>query len=89
MKVSELKELIEGVNGDVQILIPMSMEFDGTWYSPCSEDSGLTKVGTGEWISEEDEKEMLLLGKEIPEEDAFLLMPCGFGEEKDHKHTLN
>jgi hypothetical protein len=89
MTVKRLRELLEGVNDNVQVLIPMTQEFDGAFYSPCSEDSGLTQVGTATDLTEEDIKEMELLNKPIPEEDAFLLIPCGFDEEKEHKHELN
>lgn len=88
MKVGELRKKLEGVDDNMKVLIPFSHEFDGAFYSPCSVDSGVSAMGI-ENLTEEDEKEMQLLNKPIPEEDAFLLIPCGFGEEKDHSHELN
>lgn len=89
MNVGQLKKLLEGVDDSLKVLVPITQEFDGRFYSPCSEDSGKTTMGTGEYLTEEEEKEMKLLNKPIPEEDAFLLIPCGFDEEKDQAHELN
>lgn len=89
MTVAQLKKLLEGVDENVQVLIPVSHEFNGAFYSPCSEDSGLSQMGTDPDLTEEDIKEMELLNKPVPEEPAFLLIPCGFGEEKEHRHELN
>ena len=88
MTVGELREKLEGVDVNMRVLIPMTHEFDGVFYSPCSEDSGVSAIGIGD-SNEEDIKEMELLNKPIPEEDTFLLIPCGFGDEKDHRHKLN
>lgn len=89
MTAGELKKKLENVDDGVQVLIPLSQEFDGAFYSPCSVDSGLSIMGTDPDLTEEDVKEMKLLGKPIPEEPAFLLIPCCFGENKDHSHELN
>ena len=89
MTVAQLKKLLEGVDENVQVLIPVSHEFDGAFYSTCSEDGGLSQMGTDPDLTEEDIKEMELLNKPVPEEPAFLLIPCGFGEEKEHRHELN
>jgi hypothetical protein len=88
MNVKQLRELLEGKPDDMPVLIPVSQEFDGAFYSPCHEDSGDAQLGD-EPLSEEDLKEMELLNKPIPEEPAFLLVPCGFFEEQDHSHELN
>jgi hypothetical protein len=89
MNIGELRKLIEGVDDNILVLVPRTMEFDGAFYSPCSHDSGKTKMGTDPNVTEEDVKEMQLLGKPVPEEDAFLLIPCGFGDDKDHTHEMN
>lgn len=89
MKVKDLKKLLENADDNLQVLIPVSHEFDGAFYSPCSEESGITQLSTDADLTEEDIKEMELLNKPIPEEPAFLLIPCGFGEDKDHTHELN
>jgi hypothetical protein len=89
MTVGELRKLIEGADDDMQVLIPLTQEFDGAFYSPCSHDSGVSQMGTDNDLTEEDIKEMELLNKPIPEVPALLLIPCGFGEEKDHTHELN
>ena len=89
MTVGELKVLIDGADDNLKILIPVSNEFDGFFYSPCKVESGVSKVGIGEELTEEDVEEMELLNKPIPQEDCFLLLPCGFSEEKDKSHELN
>ena len=89
MTVKQLREKLEGVDGDMKVLIPFSQEFDGAFYSPCSVGSGVSAMGTDPNLTEEDIKEMELLNKPIPEEDSFLLIPCGFDEEKEHAHELN
>jgi hypothetical protein len=89
MTVGELKKLIENADDNTQVLIPISQEFDGAFYSPCSEESGISMMGTDPNLTEEDIKEMELLNKPLPEEPALLLVPCGFSEEKQHVHNLN
>ena len=93
MNVGQLKKLLEGVPNDVKVLIPFSHEFDGIFYSPCNVDSGMCKVSTDPDLEPEDIEEMQLLNKPLPEEDAFMLVPCGFAEEDEdgekHKHLLN
>jgi hypothetical protein len=89
MTVKQLRKKLEGIDDNMKVLIPLTQEFDGAFYSPCSVDSGVSAMGTGEYLSEEEAKEMELLNKPIPEEDSFLLIPCGFFEEKDHSHELN
>lgn len=89
MTVGELKKILEGVNEDMQVLVPFTTIFDGRFYSPCSIESGVAGLGTDMYINEEDIKEMELLNKPIPQEDSFLIVPCGFTEEKDHSHELN
>jgi hypothetical protein len=90
MTVGELKRLLQQAPDDnVQVLIPTTMEFTGMFYSPCNADSGMTSMGTDPDITEEDYEEMKLLNQPLPEEPAFLLVPCGFGGEQDHSHELN
>ena len=90
MKVKELKQLLEGVDDEMDVLIPSSNEFDGLFFSPCLLDSGVSQMGIADSIEELSEPidELLssLIGKE---QEEFLLVPCGFFEEKDHSHELN
>jgi hypothetical protein len=89
MTVGELKKLLVGANDDMLVLIPVSQEFDGMFYSPCSGESGVTKMGTDPDVTEEELQGMELLNKPLPEEESFMLVPHGFGEEKNYKHELN
>ncbi len=89
MTVGELRSKIEGVDDNVPVLIPVSQEFDGVFYSPCSVDSGVSQMGTEPDITDEEIDELKLLNKPIPEEPALLLVPCGFTDEKDHSHEMN
>lgn len=90
MTVGELKALLsESPDDNIQVLVPSTMEFTGVFYSPCNIDSGMTSVGTDMELTEEDIQEAILLDKPLPEEPAFLLVPCGFGDEKDHSHEMN
>ena len=79
MTVKDLKELLDGVPDNLKIVLPVTMEFDGAFYSPCIKESGVGGLGI-EDLSEEDIAERKLLNKPIQEEDAFLLVPCGFFE---------
>lgn len=88
MTVGELRNKLLGVDDSLTVLIPVSDEFNGAFYSPCVEETGVKKMGT-EYISEEEITEMQLLNKQIPEEDSFILTPCGFWEEKSNLHELN
>lgn len=89
MLVKELKQLLKGINGNMKVLIPITDEFNGIFYSPCIYESGLGTMGTDFSIDEEEIRERELLNKEIPSEDIFLLVPCGFTEEHDNSHQLN
>lgn len=89
MTVKKLKEKLEGIDENMKVLIPFSPEFDGAFYTPCSVDSGISAMGTDPHVEEEDIDEMKILNKPIPEEEIFLLVPCGFYEEKSHTHELN
>jgi hypothetical protein len=89
MTVKDLNEMLLGVDENMQVLIPINKEFDGMFYSPCNIESGVNTVGTDNDLSEDDVQEMELLGKELPEENVFMFVPCGFFEEKDHSHELN
>lgn len=83
MQVKDLKQLLENIPDDMQVLIPMNAGegFDGFFLSPCIEESGEAGLGT-EDIDEDELKEMELLNKPIPEEKSFVLVPCGFFQEK-------
>lgn len=69
MTVGELKELLFAVPDDMEVLIPLGIDFDGLFFSPCVETSGELEMGD----SEDD-----VIG-----EESFLLVPCGFFEESD------
>lgn len=82
MTVGELKILLEGVDDNTEILIPLNAGdgFDGMFFSPCIEDSGASDVGIDD-LDEEDEAEMKLLGIVDTSQPTFLLVPRGFFEE--------
>lgn len=90
MKVQDLKKLLEGVDGNMDVLIPTSTEFDGVFLTPCNEESGVSEMGVADSIEELNEPidEVMeeLVGKKA---NQFLLVPCGFFEEKSHTHELN
>lgn len=84
MTVRDLKQLLEGCDDDMKVLIPLNPAdgFDGMFFSPCIEESGVGEMGT-EDLEEDDLKEMELLDKEIPQEPTFVLVPCGFFEKHE------
>ena len=86
MNVKELKELLKDVPDDTPVVIPVKQYFDGAFYSPCIEDSGVGELGL--YFDEEEEKEAALLGKPT-HENSFMLLPHGFFEEPDYSHELN
>lgn len=90
MNVAKLKELLKDAPDEMKVLIPANPNegFDGVFLSPCEKDSGELEMGT-EDLTAEDEEEMTLLGKEIPSEKSFVLVPCGFYEDHDNSHELN
>jgi hypothetical protein len=79
---------MEGLDDEMQVLIPLNQEFDGQWYSPCVAESGTSEMGL-EDLDEEELKERELLNKEVKKETSFVLVPHGFSDEKDHTHELN
>jgi len=89
MKVKDLRELLEGVDDEVDVLMPYDMsEFTGMFLHPCVEDSGISELGT-EDLDDEDFAELELLNKKPPSEKSFILVPCGFFEEHDNAHENN
>jgi hypothetical protein len=90
MTVGELKILLEGVDDDTQVLVPMEPieGFTGAFFSPCMEESKELEMGT-EDLDEEEINERELLNKPLEHKPAFVLVPCGFFEEKEHTHELN
>jgi hypothetical protein len=66
MTVKDLKELLETLPDDMQVLVPIHpMEsFTGEWFSPCIEESQVTEMGLDE---EGDETEK-----------SFTIVPCGY-----------
>ena len=88
MTIKDLKEIIADLPDDMDVLVPMNpMDgFDGSFFSPCIEETQVITFGL-EDIDEDEEKEMKLLGKQIPEEESFVLVPCGFFE-KEHDPTV-
>jgi len=90
MTVKELKQLLEGVDDNIDVLIPTSEEFNGIFFSPCLVESGISKMGIVDSIEELSEPIDEVLSSLIGEEkDEFILVPCGFFDEKDHSHELN
>lgn len=90
MTVGELRKKLEGLDDNMKVLIPVSQEFDGAFYSPCSESSGKTVMGTDSEITEEEAEEASSSNTIlIDEETNFVLFPCGYFEEADHTHELN
>lgn len=74
MKIKDLKELLKKPDGismddwnEMQVLIPVSGEFDGFFHSPCIEESGVVDLGIDEDTDETDA--------------SFIIVPCGFFNE--------
>lgn len=90
MTVKDLRQLLEGVDDDMQVVIPLEPTegFTGAFFSPCLHESGEIEMGT-EDLSEEDIAEHELLNKPVPAEPSFALVPCGFYEEKHIDPTMN
>lgn len=79
MKVKDLRKLLEGVDDEMIVLIPTSMEFDGRFISPCEGESGEADLGM---YDQEDEQEAMLLNKPTTRKD-FILVPHNFFEPSD------
>lgn len=71
MKVKDLRELLEGVDDDMHVLIPVNPVFDGMFKHPCLVESGVGELGVNENLG--------------TTEESFLLVPCGFFEEHEDK----
>lgn len=75
---------------DMDVIIPLNAGegFDGMFFSPCTEESGVGGLGINEEDMDKDEVEELINPSET--QKAFVLVPCGFfSEEKDHSHEMN
>lgn len=81
MTVKDLKEMISDMPDDMPVYIPMnpSKAFDGLLFSPCVEESGKSAFAVEE-LEEIERKQNL--GLPLNEEDAFLLVPCGYSDKK-------
>lgn len=73
MKVRDLKQLLAKADDDMDVLIPLTNEFDGFFRHPCMEESGVTTLGVNENLG--------------TEADSFLIVPCGFFN--DHTDAVN
>ena len=69
MTVKDLKQMLNEVNENMQVLIPVSGEFDGFFVSPCESESGAVDMSLDENL--------------LVKETSFVLVPCGFFEEHD------
>lgn len=90
MNIKKLKELIAELPDEMKVLIPAqpSEGFTGVFFSPCEQDSGELEMGGDETMSEEDVEKAINLGS-LETDKSFVLVPCGFYDEKDHAHQLN
>jgi hypothetical protein len=88
MTVGKLKQLLEGVDDNLVVYIPVTQEFDGHFYSPCEQDSGESEFGGDETMTDEELAAAENLGT-LEFKKVFLLIPCNFHEEKDHSHNMN
>ena len=70
MTVKELKNLLEDAPDEMMVIIPAGEDFDGFFYSPCLEESGIAEMGVNENLK--------------TTENAFALVRCGF-LEGDHE----
>lgn len=91
MTVKDLKAMLDGIDDEMEVFIPAnSEEFDGRLYSPCAVDSGLSQIAD---VPDEDMQDYIENGEDTewkyPTKDIFMLVPCGYSEEKDHSHVLN
>ena len=89
MKVKDLKKLVSEADDEMDVLIPVNQEFDGRFYLPCSFESGVCAIAADDGLTGEDDIENELLCKEPNTVKVFMLVPCGFHDEKDHSHELN
>lgn len=68
--------MLIGVDDEMEVLIPMSAEFDGYFKHPCTSDSGVAELGVNENLG--------------TTKDAFVLAPCAYYDaNKDCTHELN
>lgn len=68
MTVGELKEMLEDVPDELDVLIPMTDKFDGYWKPPCPEETGVSELGLTEDGSET--------------QSAFVIVGHGFFDEE-------
>ena len=73
MTISELREIISDLPGDMDVLIPAHPfeGFTGVLFPPCIEESQPVTTSVEEGV----------------EEEAFMLVPCGFFD-KEHDETV-
>jgi len=72
MKVKDLKRLLSQIPEDMtlrewnemNVLIPVTMEFDGRFISPRVEETGMGELGMDESM--------------LVSEKSFVIVPCGF-----------
>lgn len=85
MTVGKLKELLKDIPDEMQVLVPMNpMErFNGAFFSPCEEMTGVGDLGI-----EEETDEMRLLNQESASEKSFVIVPCGFFEDHEDERQM-
>lgn len=78
--------MLDGVDGDMEVFIPVNAEFDGMFRTPCTGESGVSQIADiepevdehGLFMPHEAEDEKL-----APQKDVFMLLPHGFTEEPE------
>lgn len=90
MNIKKLKELIADLPDDMKVLVPAEPTegFTGAFFSPCEQESGVIEMGGDETMSEADVERAENLGT-LEMQKEFVLVPCGFYDEKTHDHLLN
>ena len=84
MKVKELRAMLKGLDGEMEVYIPVNAEFDGLFRTPCTGESGVSQIA--DFDIEVDEHGLIVphdVDDELsaPQKDVFMLLPHGFTEE--------
>lgn len=76
MIVQDLRKILKGVPGNMEVLIPANAldGFTGEWFSPCMCDTGVSELGIGDEDADEDNVEVT---------SVFIIVPHAYFEESE------
>ena len=92
MKVKELKKLLKGVDGEMEVLMPVNQGQDTLLYNACVGQTGVKEIPDIELETDELGLVIIPTVQETllaPKKNVFMILPCSCDEDDDIDPELN